>query len=552
MNFTVESPLRVALTGAALRAGVAAVILAIVAQIVPVITTSRQTIISYKLSQARSLQAPWWQRAWLDILLLAITVYGFYTLNQQGSIIAQTVAGDPVQNPLLFWLPALTILAVALLALRLLPQIMRLITTLLAQVNGVTLLQAARYLARTPQQYDMPLLLLIMTVSFSVFTASLARTLDYDLYDRHFYAVGADLNLYTPPNVPGAPGAAGQAATDEASFVFLPISEYETIDGVAEAARVGSYPARARVGEETSNVTFMGIEPHDFAHTAYWRWDFSPSRLGTLMNALGTATEGVLAPQEFLRANGLRGGDIMRLTVRLEGTEFDVERRIVGVFDHFPTWYPETDAPLIVGNLNTLFEEVGSQFPYRVWLDLNEPLDEEALRLALNERQLFGSVWAEPQSDIEQAFLQPERQGLFGLLSVGFMAAAILTVMGLLLYAVFSYRQRLVTLGVLRAVGLSVGSMMRLVAWELALLIFAGIVLGTAFGIGLSRAFIPYLQLGAAEGIVLPPFVVEIAWGAVSQVYVLFAVMFMVSLVTLVLLARRMRLFMVIKLGESV
>jgi putative ABC transport system permease protein len=554
MDFSGGMSLRIALSNDALRAGLVAVMLAILAQLLPIIATSRHTIISYKLTQARSLQRPWWQRAWLDLILIAVTAYGLYTLNQQGSLIVQNESGDPFQNPLLFWLPAITIFSVSLLFLRLLPLVMRLITWLLQQTDSVTLLQASRYLARTPHHYNTPLILLILTVSFSVFTASLARTLDFYLYDQEFYEVGADLNLYTPStNAATAFSALGQTADNaETSFVFLPISEYETIEGVRSAARVGDYRSEAQIGTDDVNATFIGIDPYDFADTAYWRWDFSRARLGTLMNALSSTPEGVLVPSSFLAAHGLRGGDLMRLDVTLEGSQIELETQIVGVFDYFPTWFPDEDEPLIVGNLNYLFAQAGSEFPYRVWLNTDGTLSERSLQTALIERQLFGSFWREPQSSIAVTLLRPERQGLFGLLSVGFMAAAVLTVLGLLLYAVFSYRRRLVELGILRAVGLSARKMTALVGWELMLLIVSGVVLGTTLGIGVSRLFIPYLQIGTSSTGLIPPFVVEIAWDAVSQVYVLFVMLFVVALVSLVLLGMRMKIFMAIKLGETV
>jgi len=42
---------------------------------------------------------------------------------------------------------------------------------------------------------------------------------------------------------------------------------------------------------------------------------------------------------------------------------------------------------------------------------------------------------------------------LLGLLSVGFITAAVLTVLGFILYAMFSFRRRFIELGMLRAVG---------------------------------------------------------------------------------------------------
>ena len=552
LDFSAESALRVAISREAIYAGLLAIAIAALAQLVPTFTTSRYTIVSYKLIQARSSLKPWWQRAWLDMVLLAIAIYGFYTLQGQGSLVVEgsNADGSTFQNPLLILLPALTIFAVTLLFLRLLPLVMHLASYLLMQTNSITLLQASRYLARSPQHYNTPLILLVLTVSFSVFTASLARTLDFQLYDEAFYETGADINLFTLPNDAGSNNPFAILERDS-SFVFLPVSDYEELEGVRSAARVGEFTALARVGTTQVNGNFMGIDQSDFRDTAYWRPDFSRYRFGSLMNALANASDGVLVPERLLRQLSLDVGDILPMSMKVDSSTVEYDMQIVGTFNYFPTWNPSTDEPLFIGNLDALFERAGGEFPYRVWLETDGVLDENQLRSELNRRFLGGTTWKEPHSVIADQLLEPQRQGLFGLLSVGFVAAALLTVLGLFLYAMFSYRRRLVELGVLRAVGLSTKKMTSLIAWELALLIFSGVVLGTTTGVAVSRLYVPFLQVGTIEERV-PPYIVEIAWDSVSQVYILFVLLFLVALAALITLALRMRVFMAVKLGETV
>ena len=70
-----------------LRFGLAMAAIALVTQLIPTLGAARHTIITYKQERARSLRAPWWQRAWLDVLLLIPTGYGIYLLRKQGSIV---------------------------------------------------------------------------------------------------------------------------------------------------------------------------------------------------------------------------------------------------------------------------------------------------------------------------------------------------------------------------------------------------------------------------------------------------------------------------------
>ena len=229
--------------------------------------------------------------------------------------------------------------------------------------------------------------------------------------------------------------------------------------------------------------------------------------------------------------------------------------KIVGGFKYFPTWYPST-GPLIVGNLDYLFEGAGGMFPYQIWLKTVPGLD--LAKLQQNSTSADGTVRLtgvsidSSMTDIETEQARPQRQGLFGVLSVGFFAAGLLTVLGFLLYALFSFRRRFIELGVLRAIGLSYGQMVSYLAWELAFLILMGIGAGTFLGVGAASWFIPYLQLGYGEAAYIPPYIIQISWPAILQIYSLFGIVFVLGLVGLVIMLQQMKISQAIKLGETV
>jgi putative ABC transport system permease protein len=229
--------------------------------------------------------------------------------------------------------------------------------------------------------------------------------------------------------------------------------------------------------------------------------------------------------------------------------EFDVE--IVGSFNLFPTWYPD-EGPLFVMSLDYLFEQAGGQFPYDVWVKTDAPVSEyERIVEDVKDLGMVVLDWDAPRAVIAEEVKRPERQGLFGLLSVGFAAAALLTVLGFLLYALFSFRRRFIELGILRAIGLSSGQMTTFLAWELAFLILVGIAAGTGLGAWISNLFIPFLQVGVGAAAMTPPFVVQIAWAEIVQIYVLFGVVFVIALAGLAVLLLRMKIFQAVKLGET-
>ena len=562
LDFSGSAQINADLTLPALQFGLLAVAVALVFMVLPTIGAARHTVISYKQERARTLRPPWWQRAWLDVLLLIPAAYGLYLMKQQGGLVMPgqdaALAMDPFKNPLLLLVPTLGIFALTLLLLRLLPLAMALVAWLASKTNSVGLLMAARYLARTAGGYNAPLILLVMTLSLSTFTASLAQTLDRHVHDQVYYKVGADMSLVElgeaaanalqEENGASQPQGAAPAANSGPQWFFLPVSEHLKVPGVTGAARVKSADLTVSINGKNTSAQFMGIDRVDFSRVAYWRSDFAPEPLGALMNNLARTTGGVLVSRDLL-GRGVRLGDTLRAIVVVDRQIVNVDFQIVGVFDYFPSWYPG-EKPLVVGNLDFYFEQVGGESPYEVWLRLSPGADPSAVSQGV--RELYRRVLSQAVASQELLAAQsrPERQGFFGLLSVGFTALALLTVLGFLLYAFFSFRQRFIELGMLRAIGLSTGQMIVFLASELACLFAAGLGAGTGLGVWISSLFIPHLQVGNGLAARVPPFLVQIDWPAVFRVYFLFGLLFLAALVILIGLLLRMKIFQAVKLGE--
>jgi putative ABC transport system permease protein len=567
LNFSNTTDVQVVMSPSALRFGVGMAALSFLIQMIPTLGAARHTIITYKQERARSLRPPWWQRAWLDLLLLIPTGYGVYLLRKQGAVAlvpAAAAAGDqaathdPFQNPLLFLIPALGVFALTLLVLRLMPLVMRAVAWVSSHLRGVGLLLATRQLARIPGVYSAPLLLLVLTLSLSAFTASLAQTLDNHLYDQTYYRIGADMQLeelgQTPDqnidvnNQNAQPGSAGALSQ---RWLFLPIAEHLQVPGVHAAARFGSYPATALMGDERIAGTYIGIDRADFARVTFWRRDFAQHSLGALMNALSTAPEAALVSSAFMNDHGLKVGDTVHVEVSSFGNSQQVDLLVADRLDLFPTWYPDS-GPLFVGNLDYYFEQFGSEVPTSVLLKTGTDRDYDGIVKGLQDLGLYVVKWDATLDQIAEEQHRPERQGLFGVLSVGFVAAGLLTVLGFLLYSLFSFRRRTIELGTLRAVGLSASQMTSFLAWELIMLILTGLGVGTILGAAASEVFIPYLQVGTGASVSVPPYLVEIAWPAIFRIYTLFGLLFVAALVVLAFALLRMKIYQAIKMGETV
>ncbi len=534
----------------------------LLAGLLPSLASSRHTIITYKQEIARILRPPSWQRAYLDLLLLLPALYGYYVLKRQGTISPLVTSSSPLaapdlfQNPLLFIVPALFSFALALIFVRLFPLLMRGLAGLAETVTSIPMLLALRHLARSPTTYLGPLTLLVLTLSLAAFTASMAQTLDAHLFEQSYYQVGADMNLAElgeSTETRAQPGLSGQAQTAPAveqngpKWLFLPVSEHLNIPGVQAAARVGNYTALARLKNRQEIGRVLGVDRVDFGNVAFYRPDFAAGEsLIELMNRLALVPNHILVGRSFLARHSLDVGDPLVLTIQAAEERAEMEFIVAGALDLFPTSYPQ-DGPLFVANLDALFQALGEAVPYDVWLRLDTDADQTGIIAAVRDSGIQVVGARDAQTLILQGQSRPERQGVFGLLSIGFWAAAALTVLGFLVYTVVSFQRRFITLGTLRSVGLSVAQMSFFLLLEQSILLLSGILAGVCIGVGASTLFIPFLQIGQQT----PPFVVRIAWDDIWLIVMIFGAMLMLAIAILIVLLRRMRLFEAVKLGET-
>jgi putative ABC transport system permease protein len=446
--------------------------------------------------------------------------------------------------------------ALGLIAVRLIPLALELLARLAARPSWVAPLIALRALARQPGAYRGPLLLLVLTLSLAAFSASMAATIDGALREAITYRVGAATQLLeTGQSTEQPQGQNQQPETkdirEEARWLFVPVTDHLDVPGVTAATRVGSYDASIQLGGVNQAAQLVGIDRVDFPKVVErfdrnWAGGMS---LGHLMNLLARTPEGVIVSKDAL-AKGLKVGDTLPALLTLFDDRREVRFKIVAAVDLWPGYYPQ-DGPIIVANLNYIFDQMGGQYPYDVWIkrSADARVDDvvagvRGLGIAVVDARDAATLIAEEQA-------QPRRQGLFGLLSVGFIAAGALTLLGFLLSALISARRRAIDLGVLRALGMSGFQVAVELIVEQVLLVLAGIGAGTGIGLLAAQLVVPLLQVGVEPHPGTPFYPPQIAWDQVSLIYVVFATALLLTLFALSWTLGRMKLFQAVKLGDA-
>lgn len=536
------SDLSIVFTQQTLVAGAATGLLAASSGLLMAWRTTGQSIVSFKQSEARASKA-WWQRLYLDVMLLVPAAYLYYTLSAEGGLV--TEAEEPFSDPLVFLAPTFFSLGATLVFLRIYPFVLNISSRLIAFSSSIVLLMALRELTRSIGRYRSTLLMMTFTLSLIGFTASMASTLDRSLEDVINYRIGADSVLIIASDAQMEESTADDGSTTltVVGYNTLPASELLQIESIDYASRVGRYQAQIQLSRQRLSGIVIGVDRGSMAAIANFRDDYADEPLADLLNRLAGNRTGVILNQQFADTYDLVVGQDITLQLLVLNTTYTTTVPIVGVMDYFPTLDPR-DGFFAITNLDPIFELVGTELPHDMWLSVND-LDAAQAAVAATGYPVLD--WRSPEEDILAAQAAPARRGILGFLSIGFVSAIALTLVGSVIQSTASFRTQSIQIGSLRAMGLGGGAVAMYLLFSQGIAAIGGVLGGTFIGITTTNLYLPLLDFSGG----LPPYLVRVAWDDITLVYSLFAaVLFVVTLLTTAMLGRQ-TVSTLVKLGDA-
>ena len=530
-----------------------ALLLLVLARGIPALRAARGGIVQHLRSRSRPHAAITTLLLAGDGALIVLTWYAYRQLSQRGTlgIIGWEPSGDPFRDPLLLLAPSLFVFTSALVLTHLFPLLMGPVDRLGNRLRSFVAYMGLTQLHRQGRHYSGSIFLTMVCLSLGAFYASMALSLDQWLADRIQYQVGADYRFQQgiPPPAMGGPSAPGEEPNPEVvSAWLLPVADYLEIPGVEDATRVAVFKTNTSVSRQIDAV-FLGIDRFDFPRVAFHRSDFNRASLGELMNRLGMYPNGILVSRNFLRRSRLLEGQTTKLDISINYGSFEHEFLIVGAYDYFPTAYPD-DTEVFVGNLGYVFEQVGDESLHQIWMKTRH----DAVPQTIIDSLLDLGIWPIRVRDARALLTldeeRVERIGLYGILSVGFLASTLLASLGLLVYTYASLQGRLQQISVMRAVGLKTRLVLAMVGVEYLGVILFGVLWGVAIGIATAYLFVPFFRVSGDPIFALPPFVRHIAWGQIGILALVFGSALLGSQSIILYWSTRRDLFQVLRMGQ--
>jgi putative ABC transport system permease protein len=142
----------------------------------------------------------------------------------------------------------------------------------------------------------------------------------------------------------------------------------------------------------------------------------------------------------------------------------------------------------------------------------------------------------------------PLQVGLYGVISIGFIIAALLSMLSFFVYAYLSVQRRTGEFAVLRALGISTTQTGGILIAEQVLMMVLGTAAALAIGLLASTLFVPYLPLTDSP---IPPLLLAIPWPAVWELLGIVALAVVPTLLALTWLMGHLQVSRVLRMGEA-
>lgn len=523
---------------------------------IPAIKHSRLSIV--KLKQQKALKKKGlWEKLFLDVILIVVSLYGFYSYSRSTESLTRSVLEGKALDPLLYISSSLFILGAGLLFLRLQPLFVQLIYLVGKRFWGPASYASFVDNLKNGRKQQSIMLFLILTVSLGMYHATVARSIVQNAKENAEYMDGADIMLREVwSDTRGVSGYTGGLMYYEPDY-----SKYASMDFAASYTRV-LRDEEATAYTDSANrytCTLMAIHTREFGENTWVDSKLISKSYYDYLNELAMVENGVLVSENLRSLLGCKAGDTLNY-IDKDGNE--ASGTIVDFIAYWPGYQPSamelnsdgesyvTDHYLIVTHYEALRQKWGVT-PYEVWITLKEGSDSQDMYQWIQDNDVRLKSYTDRQADVSDTVEDPLLQGTNGVLTMGFLVTILLCAVGYLIYWIMSIRSREMVFGVLRAGGLHKGELFHMLMNEQ---IFSGvfsIVAGIGIGKLASDMFVPIIQLAYMSPRQALPMELVVNTSDMMRLYSVIAAAMALCFVVLVVLLFKMNVAKALKLGEE-
>ena len=454
---------------AAVLYGLLAILIGLIFILIPVVKSSRVSIVYVKSNYDYS-KKPFWEKVFLDVILLLLSLYLLYNFRKDIEGIRADALAGKMTDPMIFLNICILFVSLGLLLCRIIKYIVKWIYALGKKHFGYTAYAAFLQVIRNSKKQSLISVFLIMTVALGIFYSNVAGTINSNNVKRIEYECAGDSIVHEQWPVIVYKDSAGNV---QYKYKEPPFGRYMDLkrDGYAQSVTAVIENNSTRVvknGKEVSECTVWGIHTKEFGQTAAMADNLNKNaHWYTYLNALAEESTGVIISQNLADKAEIKVGDIIDLDRYGEFERFkdqlkgSMKVKVVAIVENWPgyeryVYNPElTEKYLAIVNYE-LSEQINEISPYSVWIAPKEGVSTQDIRQRLKETgdgifEISGS-----DEEISRMKASLSIQIINGMFSTGFIVALIVCGAGFLIFWITSIKERELLFGVYRAMGVPV------------------------------------------------------------------------------------------------
>lgn len=537
----------------------AAAIFSIGTMVLPVIKHANVNIVAHKRSKNRSNTSPWWQKGFVDVILLAVALYGWYHYTGQKDFLVQQVLEGASLEPLLYFCSSIFMVGAGLLVLRIFPWLVRAVFEVGKRWWSPAFYASFLRIIRRKSNQSFLMVFLILTMAMGVFNAQAARTINANGEDRIKYSIGADLVLQEKWMDNSLAVQRDTTGKKELIYTEPDYGKYETMEGIAQATKVlvDNDVSITVDGGQLRDVMVMGIHTKEFGEIAWFKDSLLPAHWYEYLNAISQDSQAILVSSNFRDQYGYELGDVLKYTK--DGGKL-VYGIIKGFVDYWPSYSPyievqeedgttkEKEQFLIVAHLSQLQAAWGIT-PYQVWIRT-----EDSSQFIYDYAETSGTkyvIFQDAESELIGQKNDPVFQGTNGVLTVGFVCVLLVCITGFLIYWILSIQSRTLQFGIFSAMGMTRREVLMMLVNEQFFITGISILAGAAVGKIASELFVPLIQIAYTSTDQIIPMESVSEAADYVRLFGVVGMAILICMLILVWLISKIRIAQALKLGED-
>lgn len=486
-------------------------------------------------------QNPLWKRYYLDVIIFIVGTATWLLLM---TLIRTASSGEDIGNFYLIYMivsllgipaPFLIFFGTIMVIARFFPILMKKLSEFLWKLDGGINAFAIRNIVRHKQAANRAVLLITLAISFSILASSLIFSLDETEQSNLYYAHGADITL----------DANGFHNETIISLLKKNVTDITHVSCVYSA----NYYSSGVVGR---SYRFLFLDPTTYAHAAFFKSSYKISdSIDNLMTQISDNKTILLFNKNFKNSvSNFELGD--NLSIHFSNNTFNEMKnlKIGGTFHLWPMMYPEswydpTENYWLIGSLGMFQELNQSEYLANIEGKYLAKLDSQT-NIEYSIEKIYNMTNTTPESPALDYIAYKEsfsRHFSLSILNTDLIICVTVSVIGVIMFAFFTYVERGKEIGVERALGMTRIQTATSFLVEASTILTFGTVIGFFTGTYFVTMFLQVTQIGET----IPPVVVAYPITLLFQIVLFILIIAAIGTITPAYMATRKDISRILK-----